>query len=66
MTEAQIRERIKKEVARAGSYRALGREWGITSPYICDLIHGRRAPGAKVLKALGLKKTKTITYSAVK
>lgn len=64
MDEQQVIERIKREVKRAGSYRALGREWGITPPYICDLIHGRRSPGAKVLKALGLRKIKTVTYTA--
>lgn len=64
MDEKQVIERVRKEVGRAGSIRALAREWGVTPSYICDLLNGRRAPGGKILGPLGLRMVKTVTYTA--
>ena len=40
----------------AGSQKALAQEWGISEQYLSDILKGRREPGNKVLKQLGLRK----------
>lgn len=49
---------------RAGSMRALAREWGVGPSYISDLLDGRRAPGPKILGPLGLERVRTVRYVA--
>jgi transcriptional regulator with XRE-family HTH domain len=36
--------------------RAVARRYGISAQYLSDVMQGRRAPGEKLLKALGLRK----------
>jgi hypothetical protein len=50
-------------------YENLGRKWGKVAitlgfypSYICDVRAGRRSPGPKLLKSLGLKKEMDIRY----
>lgn len=64
MNEKQVVERVRKEVKRAGSIRALAREWNVTSAYLSFILSGRRSPGPKVLHMLGLKRVESITYTA--
>lgn len=42
-------------VMRAGSLRALARTWDISAPYLSDVLLGKRNPGPKILKHLGLR-----------
>lgn len=60
MTADEVRERVREACRQAGSARAWGRDNDISSPYINDVLLGRRDPGAKILDALGL--TKTVDY----
>jgi hypothetical protein len=48
--------------------RATARELKCSAPYLLDIINGRRQPGPKILKALGLERTisKTVTYRKAK
>lgn len=62
MNESQVVDLIKKEVSRAGSMRALCREWNVTPSYMSDLINGRRAPGPTILGPLKLVRVKTVVY----
>lgn len=62
MTEAQVIERIRKEADRAGSLRALAREWGVTHNYLSFVTRGIQPPGPTVLKKLGLRRVKTVRY----
>ncbi len=62
MNEASVREIVAEAVERAGGMRPLSREWGISVSMVSDLINGRRAPGPKVLKHLGLVRVKTVAY----
>jgi hypothetical protein len=62
MDESQVIGMVRNEVTRAGSMRALCREWGVTPSYMCDLLNGRRAPGPKILGPLKLTKRKTVVY----
>jgi hypothetical protein len=61
MTEEQLTELIKDYVQDAGSLRALAKQWKVSPQYLCDLVHGRRRAGDKVLGALGLKRETCIT-----
>ena len=49
-----------REQQGAGSIRALARKWGVSAPYLSDVLLGRREIGPKILVPLGLKKTRTV------
>ncbi len=66
MTESEVVALVRIAIAKAGSIRALGRQWGVTPSYLCDLRDGRRAPGPKILDQLGLKRVKVVTYEPKK
>jgi len=55
MTKDELRERLREECYRAGSQTAWCKIHRIAPGYVSDVINGRRAPGAKVLAALGLE-----------
>ena len=56
MTHDQLMKRIRRELAAAGSQTALARQWGVSIPYLNDVLHGRRDPGVSILTALGLER----------
>lgn len=62
ITPDHIRRIIGHHVARAGSLRKLGEEWGISFTHIGNALTGLRTPGPSILARLGLKKVTTITY----
>lgn len=49
-------EEINKMIAEFGTQRAVAKIIGVTAQHINDLINGRRSPGDKLLKGMGLKK----------
>ena len=44
---------LRRVVQRAGSQKAAATELGIALGYLNDVLHGRRAPGPKLLEAMG-------------
>ena len=56
MTRDQLMKHIRRELAAAGSQTALARKWGISIPYLNDVLHGRREPGESILDALDLER----------
>lgn len=46
------------------SLRAVASDLGVSAPYLSDIMLGRRKPGPKVLKALGMERTveRVVTY----
>lgn len=54
-------------VEARGSLRAVAREWGCSAMYVCDLRRGRRTPGPKLQKLLGVRKvvTRCVEYEDV-
>jgi hypothetical protein len=62
MTEDQVRAKVEAEVGRAGSLRALAREWRISPSYLSDFLNGRRGPGPQVLSPLGLVQEVSVRY----
>lgn len=64
MTEKQVVALIRKEVERAGTIRAAALSWGVTPAYVSFILSGDRKPGEKILKAMGLRRVKAVTYTA--
>jgi hypothetical protein len=62
MNESQVVDKVRKEIERAGSLRALAREWGVSPCYLSDLMNGRRGPGPSILGPLGLVRVQRITF----
>lgn len=54
LTTAQVRERLKARMEQVGGATAWGRRHGVSPTYLGDVVHGRREPGAAVLRPLGL------------
>lgn len=55
MTEEELVTMLCHRIDQS-SQKDVARGLGISPQYLCDIIHYRRAPGVKVLKALGLRK----------
>jgi lambda repressor-like predicted transcriptional regulator len=62
MTESEVRAKVEAEVQRAGSMRALAREWGMSVSYLSDFLAGRRGPGPQILDPLGLVQVVVVSY----
>lgn len=59
-----IPQKLRQWAERLGSQRALAKHLGVSEPYLSDVIHGRRDPGPKLLKALGLDRV--VSYQPAK
>jgi hypothetical protein len=57
MTEADVKKLVGRAIERAGGVRALAREWDVSPAQISDVMNGRRGPGPKVLRNLGMRRT---------
>ncbi len=57
VNEKDIRDELRSLVAALGSRTATARRLRISRPYLTDVLNGNRAPGPKILRALGLKKS---------
>ena len=56
LTNLQVRNRLKREILRAGSLRNLAKRWCVSPSYMSDVMLGQRNPGPAILKPLGLKR----------
>ena len=63
-TSAALTERIRVEIAHAGSQDAAAKRLGISPQYLCDVLRGRREPGKKLLDALGYRRL--VVYEQVR
>lgn len=54
---------LEEAIRRAGSAAAWAAEVGVSQAYVSDVRLGRRAPGAAVLRALGLQRV--VSYAPV-
>jgi hypothetical protein len=60
MDQDDLVELLWKKVGVAGSQKAVAAEIGVTQGFLGDVLHGRRLPGKKILKSLGL--VRIVTY----
>lgn len=51
-----VRTRLRKSVNASGGQKAWAEKHDISPQYVCDVLMGRRLPGDKITKALGLEK----------
>ncbi len=56
MNEDGFLARLQREVERYGNQKRTAEALGISEQFLTDVLKGRRGPGDKLLKALGLKK----------
>ena len=59
-----IPQKLRQSANQRGSQRALAKELGVSEAYLSDVINGRRDPGRKILKALGLERV--VAYRPVR
>lgn len=57
MTQRQILAALRKLVENYDSQRTAALTLNISSQYLNDVLRGRRQPGPKILKGLGLQKS---------
>ena len=60
MTDSAMLSLIRREVAKLGGIRASGRKWGLSPPYIGDVVRGRRPPSARLLAKVGWERVTTL------
>jgi hypothetical protein len=65
MNEQNFANYLAFLVQAKGSQAAAAEAWGISKPYLSDILHGRRLPGPKLLKALGVRREVVYTEDAV-
>lgn len=53
---------LSNRLGRAGSYRALALELDVSAGHLHHVLSGKRAPGDKLLKALGYESETRVTY----
>lgn len=51
-----VQKRLRKSVNAAGGQSAWAKKHEISIAYVSDVMRGRRLPGDKITKALGLEK----------
>ena len=49
---------IRDEARRAGNFKLLAAEWGVSGAFLSRIIHGWTVPGGKVCLHLGLVKVR--------
>ena len=62
MTERDARKLIRSHAERAGSVRALAKEWGMSQPYLDKQIRGTQAIGDLTLRRLKLIRRKAYQF----
>ena len=63
MSHEELISRLSALVSEAGTQKVLAQKLGISAPYLSDILMGKREPGGKVLRQLGLERV--ISYREV-
>lgn len=50
-----VLSRLRKETERVGTIKAWAEKHDISDSYVSDVLHEKRPPGDRILKALGLE-----------
>jgi hypothetical protein len=54
MTAEKVRNKLASAISEAGSAVNWARHYGVSPAYVSDVLKGHKAPGKKILAALGL------------
>lgn len=65
LTREAVLVRIAAAARRAGSLTALAAQWGLSTAYLSDVLHERRAPGPGILRHFGLRRCSSVTYERI-
>jgi transcriptional regulator with XRE-family HTH domain len=65
MDEQAFAEYLDFLVQTKGSQTSAAQAWGVSKQYLSDILQGRRLPGPKLLKALGVRREVVYTEEAV-
>ena len=61
-TADEVREMLRREVAKAGSLRKWARPYGVSAAYVSLVLRGECAPGPSVTVPLGLRREETVVW----
>jgi hypothetical protein len=64
MTYEQFKEQMKRQKKKYKTWAAWAKEIDVSTAYISDVWKGRRDPGEKLLKAMGLERV--VEYRAIR
>lgn len=64
MDQADVIKRLAAECRAAGGSSAWARKAGVSATYVSDVLAGKRAPGGRLLIALGIERV--VTYREAK
>lgn len=64
MDAKEFKKHLFKAILEAGGQTDFAKAHKLSTSYVNDCLHGRRKPGPKILKSLGLKAV--ISYQEVK
>ena len=65
ITESDMVDVIRREVAKFPSMRAATRAWKVSPTYLCFVMSGKTRPGVSILKAIGWERAPA-TYQRMK
>ena len=54
--EESLANILYREASSRGGQKAAAKRLGVSAQYLCDVLHGRRAMGAALLRGLGYKR----------
>ena len=57
----QLRARLKGR-----KQKDLAAELGVSEPFLSMVLNGKKAPGPKILKAIGLKRLVRVSYERIR
>lgn len=61
-----VRALMRRQIETTGGQSKWAQAVGVTQGYVSEVLRGGRAPGADILKALGVERTVTVTYKRIK
>lgn len=56
LTRDEVLVLLQAQVTERGTQQAWAEAAGVSAQYVADVLHGRRAPGAAILAALGVRR----------
>lgn len=56
MPVEDVRRQLERQCTALGSQKRFSEIHKVSIPYVNDVLHGRREPGEKILKALKMKR----------
>lgn len=62
LTHAEVVRRMQREIDRVGGQAAAARLWGISKPWLTEILQEKKNIGPKLLKALKLRRVTLVVH----